>query len=267
MAYAKAIQMKAFHTKTSAKRHGTEGTAARKAATPQDQPRPKLSDDAMYQQIIAAIMDRRLPPGTRLPEESLTEAFGVSRTRIRKILQRLSNDKVIVLKRNRGATVAQPTAAEARTIFEARCLIETATVRAFATRANRAAIHRIEQLVEAEAEARAQGQDQVAINLAGKFHIEIAKLFGNEILTDLINLLVSKTSQIFAVFQSSVASICTMDDHRDMLAAIKAHDSDLAARIMGDHLLRMESSVDLTAKSAATVDLTKLFSTASKRRD
>lgn len=217
------------------------------------------SDDAMYQQIIAAIMDRRLPPGTRLREEKLAEAFGVSRTRIRKILHRLSNDKVIVLKRNSGAAVAQPTAAEARTIFEARCLIETATVRAFATRATRVQIRALEDLVAAETEARAQGQDAIAIHLAGTFHVEIAKLFGNEILTDWIQLLVSKTSQIFAVFQPSVAAICGIHDHNDMLAAIKSHDADQAARIMGEHLLRMEQSVNLTTKAPDAVDLTQIF--------
>ena len=46
-------------------------------------------DERIYQDILEAIVEHRLTPGTRLPEDTLAETFGISRTGIRKVLQRL----------------------------------------------------------------------------------------------------------------------------------------------------------------------------------
>eukprot|EP01034_Spumella_vulgaris_P010859 gene10859-13788_t len=62
-----------------------------------------------YERIWGAIMDHSLPPGTRLIEDKLCEIFGIGRTRIRQVLQRLAHEQVVTLMPNRGAIVSQPT--------------------------------------------------------------------------------------------------------------------------------------------------------------
>ena len=47
-------------------------------------------DEPIYQALLTAIVEHQLPPGSKLPEEALSEVFGVSRTGIRKVLQRLA---------------------------------------------------------------------------------------------------------------------------------------------------------------------------------
>ena len=86
------------------------------AATP-------LSDADIYERVVSAILDHRLPPGTRIVEDKLASAFGVSRTRIRPVLVRLANEQVVTLTPNRGATIAQPSEQEAREVFEVRRLL------------------------------------------------------------------------------------------------------------------------------------------------
>jgi len=75
-----------------------------------------MNEDAIYERMVGAILGHRLPPGTKLVEDRLATAFGVSRTRIRPVLVRLANEQIVTLTMNRGATVAQPTEAEAREI-------------------------------------------------------------------------------------------------------------------------------------------------------
>ena len=41
------------------------------------------SHEPVYQALLTAIVEQRLPPGSRLPEEALAIAFGISRTGIR----------------------------------------------------------------------------------------------------------------------------------------------------------------------------------------
>ncbi len=79
-------------------------------------------DEPIYQALMSAIVEHQLPPGSKLPEEALAEVFGISRTGIRKVLQRLAAVQMIVLTPKRGAQVATPSVDEAQDIFPHPCL-------------------------------------------------------------------------------------------------------------------------------------------------
>ena len=65
-------------------------------------------DLRIYRAVVSAVMSHRLPPGTRLGEADFCELYQVSRTTVRKALQRLAHDHIIELRPNRGAVVASP---------------------------------------------------------------------------------------------------------------------------------------------------------------
>ena len=68
----------------------------------------KPSEAWIYDQVFGAILEQRLRPETKLTEAELCDVFGVSRTIIRKVLLRLSLDRVVELRPNRGAIIAAP---------------------------------------------------------------------------------------------------------------------------------------------------------------
>ena len=90
-----------------------------------------LTENEIYERIVVTVLDHRLPPGTKLIEDRLATAFGVSRTRIRPVLVRLANEQIVTLTPNRGATVAQPTEKEAREVFQVRQMIESTLMECF----------------------------------------------------------------------------------------------------------------------------------------
>ena len=71
-----------------------------------------------YERICSTIMDHTLPPGTRLIEHRLCEIFGLGRTRVRQVLQRLANERLVTLLPNRGAEVSKPSPQDALDIFD-----------------------------------------------------------------------------------------------------------------------------------------------------
>jgi DNA-binding GntR family transcriptional regulator len=95
------------------------------------------SSAQVYEQIWSAIIDNSLPPATRLVEERLCEIFGVGRTRLRQVLQRLAHERVVTLMPNRGAMVAKPSVREAKEVFTARRVLEAGTVTGFIDAASR----------------------------------------------------------------------------------------------------------------------------------
>ncbi|EGH33458.1 transcriptional regulator GntR, partial [Pseudomonas syringae pv. japonica str. M301072] len=57
----------------------------------------KGRDEQIYQHVLEAIVEHRLAPGTRLPEDALADVFEISRTGIRKVLQRLALERLVTL--------------------------------------------------------------------------------------------------------------------------------------------------------------------------
>lgn len=81
------------------------------------------SDDVetrIYRAVFDSVMSQRLTPGTKLPETSLCGLFGVSRSVVRKVLQRLAHDHIVQLRPNRGVIVAVPTPEETRLTDQSR---------------------------------------------------------------------------------------------------------------------------------------------------
>lgn len=231
-----------------------------------DVPAPAaLTDNEMYERMISAILDHRLPPGTKLVEDKLASAFGVSRTRVRPLLVRLANEQVVTLIPNRGATIAQPSEQEAREVFEARRLIEPRLVELFIANADKADIKRLKACIDEEEAARLAGDIRRAIRLSGDFHLHIAERAGHQTLGRILRELTSRTSLILMAYSSAharereEATACGCREHRALLDAIRLRDAHEAAKRMREHLTRLESQLRFATDEDAAPDLGALF--------
>ncbi len=229
---------------------------------------PPLSDSEMYERVVSAILDHRLPPGTKLVEDKLATAFGVSRTRIRPVLVRLANEQVVTLTPNRGATIAQPTEQEAREVFQVRRLIEPTLVTLFIASASADDIALLTRCIDGEEAAREAGDMRRAIRLSGDFHLHIAERAGHQTLGRILRELTSRTSLILMTYSSAharerdEATACGCREHRALLDAIRLGDAAEAARRMHDHLTRLEAQLQFTPPAETAPDLSELFSQA-----
>lgn len=225
-----------------------------------------LSDQAIYERMVSAILDHQLPPGTKLVEDRLAAAFGVSRTRIRPVLVRLANEKVVTLTPNRGAAIAEPSEAEAHEVFEVRRMIEPLLVERFIVRAQAVDIQGLKDCIRDEETARQAGDMRRAIRLSGDFHLHIAEHAGHQTLGGILRELVSRTSLILMTYSAphsqarKDATACGCQEHRALLAAIGLRDAKEAARLMREHLERLESQLSFSSFSDAAPDLLELFS-------
>lgn len=215
--------------------------------------------EVIYQQIYGAIVDHRLPPGTRLREEALCEAFAVSRTRIRKVLQRLGHDQIVELHPNRGACVAQPSVKEARDIFAARRVVESGLVAAATGTADRRTVARLRELLAEEQAAQREADQSAMIRLSGAFHLAIAEMADNAPLLDFLRELVSRTSLIIAVYEAPGGTPCNCADHERLVELIAAGDVAEAVALMSGHLHAIEDSLKLETPEQSTVDFKDLF--------
>ena len=228
--------------------------------------RPKVDDiEDVHTHIFNSMVDQRLPPGTNLNELELAEIFDVGRRNVVQVLQRLAYDGLVTLHRNRGAFVAMPGKDEARSIFDARKVIEAEITRLVAQTATREKLLSLRRNVEAEAECRRNGRLREAIRLSGEFHILLGASAGNPILYGIVRQLVARTSLVVALYENQNTMMCWHDDHSVFLDLLEGNRINQAVTLMRKHLAHVEESLNLDRRIDTRFDLRAIYAPDSSR--
>ncbi|MCW3479595.1 GntR family transcriptional regulator [Neisseriaceae bacterium JH1-16] len=198
---------------------------------------PTNEVDRIYSEIFDAVIDHRLLPGVKLTEAVLCDVFRCSRGTVRAALARLAHDKIVELLPNRGAFVATPDLKETRDVFEARRMVEGAILDKLLTLPDLSLrLLPLRQMVDEERAAFRRKDRVTWIRLSNAFHVQLAKLADNEVLTDLMRSLASRTSLIIALYDVPGRSACSFDEHERILASLDAHDRAGVLDAMNHHL-------------------------------
>ncbi|MBD8004535.1 GntR family transcriptional regulator [Bacillus norwichensis] len=196
-------------------------------------------ENKIYKMLKAAIINRELPPGTKLSEQELADTLNVSRTPIRSALRRLSYEMYVKIIPRRGAFVNQPTLKEVEDVFEMRILLEDfAVMKACQSHAKfKSTIQSLEGMIQKEKEAYASKNIGGVLENVYDFHIEIAKISQNDILINQLRELISLTN-IYLTFYSEMDldEPASPQEHADILEAIKVNDEELARNRMKHHI-------------------------------
>jgi len=223
------------------------------------------SDDAtartilMYSQIVSSIVEHRIAPGTRFREERLADLFKVSRTQVRKVLQRLELEGLVSRQPRKGVTVAAPTAQETKDIFEARRLIEPWIVEQLCQNCSRKHILDFKKIIKEENQAHQKGERHLAVRWSGEFHRSLASAAHNQALIKTMGELTLRTCLALLANKASTQVTCRNQEHREIIEAIEHKDNKAAARLMLAHLQHIEDSLELPSKTESTDDLDLLL--------
>lgn len=210
--------------------------------------------------ILGAIWEHRLPPGTKLVEEKLAAVFGVSRTKIRLALARLSHDGILTIEPNRGTFVSSPTVEQARQVFDARRLLEPALMRELCnTGVRREQLQRLRKNIALETESRTRNDRRTTIRLSGEFHVLLAELGQNAYVGRYMRELCSLTCLVIALYDAPGTPACPHHEHVAIVDALEARDADTACALMLEHLGHVENTLRLEMPADAEVDFAALF--------
>lgn len=218
-----------------------------------------LSVDAIHQRVLGAIVEHRLPPGTKLGEEKLAKVFGVSRTQIRQVLERLAHDRIVTVVHNRGAFVSSPTVEEAREVFAARRVIEPDLIRQAVRLAKAADIRALREHVAKESAARTANDKRAIIRLSGEFHQLIAEVAGNRFLAKTMRELETLTCLVIILYDAPNVPACPYHEHADLVDVIEARDEQRAAEHMVEHLRHVEASLNFERAPDGEIDFEAVF--------
>lgn len=202
------------------------------------------TEDDVLRQIEQAVLDHRLPPGTKLKEVQLAEVFGVKRGTIRKVLTRLANSRLVVQLPNRGASVAKPSVEEGRDLFAARRAIENAIIEILVSKCDPAMVTQLRSLLDNEHKAYQKGDSKLALTLSVDFHRQLAIFAGNSVLQEFLNDIIRRTPLVILTHLGSESeNACRNHEHEAIVDAIANGDAKKAGQIMNEHLLHIENQI------------------------
>ena len=204
--------------------------------------------------IVDAILSARIQPGARLNENQLATLFSVSRTRVREAMMRLEARCIVKVSPRRGWFVSEPSAEEARHVYGARRIVEAGLLRSMPalSAADLAGLH---QHLEEERQAIAAGDRQRLTCLMGDFHIRLAEIAGNPVLSEVLRDLTARTILISLLYQSQLHALQSHEGHCAIVAALEAGTPEAAAALAIRHLDEVEEGLDLTRRPHPLADL------------
>lgn len=207
--------------------------------------------DTVFDELHHQILRLELPPGTKLSEIDVARALGVSRQPVRDAFYRLSKLGFLTIRPQRATTVS---AISERAVMQARFIrmaIEVETARIACTTLTENDFQAIEAII-AQQERAVEARDPAAFHsLDDQFHREICERAGTGFAWETAREMKSHMDRV-RFLSLSFASERAFQEHKDILAAIRAHDPDRAAQMVRMHLSRiLDQIVRIRAENEA----------------
>ncbi len=201
---------------------------------------PTLRDQTVTV-LREAILNETFRPGDKLVERTLAEQTGVSRTSIREALAQLEAEGLVTRMAGRGMRVSGLSVDEARAIYEARAILESAMARLFTERAGAADMAALDRAVHEAVETDvADTARQHAQKLDDVFDV-ITRGAANPVTYQMASLLRTRVTYLRTI-TSRVASPERRTESirllRDIRAALTARDADRSEALIRHYVER-----------------------------
>jgi DNA-binding GntR family transcriptional regulator len=210
---------------------------------------PNLTEQA-YQSVKRQLLNGSFPEGSKLTEEYLSSALGISKSPVREALMRLESEGLINIEARRGAYVRKFSAREVRDLYDVRALLEVhavsvAEITPELLEQMAGSIERTRNNLEAGDKLRHIEEDV-------HFHGLIAGSTGNEEFRKILDNIQQKSLLCrMATFYLSATTAPV--SHQKIYSAMRDGDREGAQREMHDHILFVRDTLLQSLESDAVM--------------
>ena len=203
--------------------------------------REKITD-WVFEELKAAIIDLRLPPGEPLREATIAESLGVSKTPVREALTRLELEGLVESTSFKGAVVSSYTRRDLIELYELRELLEIWAVREAASSMSSDALDRLDDLIAAGERLRAEGRTEDLEEPIDEFDGLLFAQVTNRRIAALVNNLRAHLTRIGRLTAQIPGRLETsVDEHALIAEALRRRDPDAAAAALRKHIASVQA--------------------------
>lgn len=199
---------------------------------------PKSLMQVTAEKIRQAIVSGELSLGSKLSEQRLADALGVSRSPVRDALAALGSEGLVTISPKRGTFVFTPDLKAVDELCEHRVILETAAMRLSVQRNHGELMHRLEKSCN-DMQRALDANNPHGYTLADhEFHNSIIECAANRTLTKSYNLTISPLkalrTHLFTIMSEKTNR--SLSEHVAVFKAVRSRDADLAALQLGEHI-------------------------------
>jgi DNA-binding GntR family transcriptional regulator len=219
--------------------------------------RPPIAHRALYQEVAERlrrlIYDGELPLGSWIDEQALARDFGISRTPLREALKVLHGEGLVRLTPRRGSFVSgELTSSDLDELFPVMALLEGRCAYEAVRKATPEDVRALDA-IHARLEKLAARKDVAAYyenNYA--FHEAIQQLAANPWLSRIV----SELRRFLKLLRGRQLRVpgrleASLEEHRQIMAALRRRDAARAERIMRAHLMSQRAALAVQEQAAA----------------
>lgn len=193
-------------------------------------PSPLLTkSEYAYETLRAQILTGELEPGAIVSSETLAANLGLSATPVREAMRRLASEDLLVLAAHRDVRVKPLTRAELEGLWEAKRILDEATLESACTNAKDDELSEPADILRAQADAPDQ---QLSLFANREFHRSMYARCGNDVLIQLLDSLWDRTDRYRLILEEP-------NEDRDMVDEEHVELADAFARRDAKELLRL----------------------------
>lgn len=199
--------------------------------------------DLVYEHLYKQVVEIDLPPGAKLSEVEVARQLGVSRQPVRDAFYRLSQQGFLLIRPQRATLVTHISVAAVEQAHFIRSALEVATVAEAAETVTAGDYARLQEVLVGQEEAINAG-DKVGFHaLDDEFHRLICEFSGHGYAWSLIRDHKAHMDRV-RYLSLSFGAQSALEEHADIMTAIKAHDRDAAVSAMRVHLAQIAKILD-----------------------
>lgn len=203
----------------------------------------------IYGELKQEIVTCVLAPGLSISEQEMCDRYHASRTPVREACRRLCDESLMQMIPFRGYSIPALTIEEYRNLHELQMTVEPAVAALAAERSTPAQIKEIETWASYEYVVGEKNSYYTFLEWNRNFHICIAAASRNQAFLDVVkNVQTRLMRYYYLVIAMDSYGPELVEEHRNLVRAIKSGNPELARQRAGDHLsntVRRSMNVDL----------------------
>jgi DNA-binding GntR family transcriptional regulator len=206
-----------------------------------------------YHAIKHKIVSLELQPGAVIDESALIAELKVGRTPIREALQRLALEKLVVIIPRRGMFVSEIGITDLNRLFEVRVVLESLAARLAAQRGRKEHWQRMEAALAQVSDEQQLNDNETLIAIDEVCHEIMYEAADNPFLHDILSTNYALSLRLWYYSLGRIGRMhTTVQEHRQILEALRAGDSIRAAHLLQEHIVSFQEEIHAVMIGAAS---------------
>lgn len=201
----------------------------------------RIQRSALHQQVVEQlremIFEGELAPGSRIPERSLCESFGISRTPLREALRVLASEGLVEHLPHRGASVSRLRPEDLDHMFQVMEAMEALAGSLACEHVTDAELAEIRALHDSMIEHYERGERRAYFRINQLIHQKIVEYARNPVLQDIYGSLSGRIRRArYLANMDHARWRQAIDEHEQILDALEQRDGARLSQLLKDHL-------------------------------